>query len=37
MEGLVRGVGFSQVSPNAEDLPIMFEEVAKSLPTTLVD
>jgi len=37
MEGLVRGVGFSQVSPDADDLPIMFEEVAKALPTTLVD
>jgi hypothetical protein len=37
MKNLVRGVGFSQISPNATDLPKMFEEVAQSLPTTLVD
>jgi hypothetical protein len=37
MESLVRGVGFSQVSPDPADLPVMFEEVAKSLPTTLVE
>jgi len=37
MDALVRGIGFSQVSPDANDLPIMYEEVAKSLPTTLVD
>ena len=37
MKNLVRGIGFSQVSPNAADLPMMYEEVAKSLPTTLVD
>jgi hypothetical protein len=37
MEDLVRGIGFSQISPDAADLPVMFENVAKSLPTTLVD
>ncbi len=37
MDALVRGIGFSQVSPDPDDLPIMYEEVAKSLPTTLVD
>jgi len=37
MANLVRGVGFSQVSPKASDLPVMFENVAKALPTTLVD
>ena len=37
MADLIRGVGFSQVSPKVTDLPIMFENVAKSLPTTLVD
>jgi hypothetical protein len=37
MEGIVRGIGFSQVSPDAADLPLMYETVAKSLPTTLVD
>jgi hypothetical protein len=37
MNAIVRGIGFSQNSPDAADLPIMYEEVAKSLPTTLVD
>src|SRR5688572_2793805 len=37
MANLIRGLGFSQVSPKATDLPIMFENVAKALPTTLVD
>jgi hypothetical protein len=37
MNGIVRGIGFSQVSPDAADLPKMYEEVAQSLPTTLVD
>jgi len=37
MDALVRGIGFSQVSPDPADLPIMYEQVAKSLPTTLVD
>jgi hypothetical protein len=36
MDDLVRGIGYSQISPNASDLPAMYEEVAKSLPTALV-
>jgi len=35
-QNMVRGIGFSQVSPNASDLPAMFAEVAQSLPTALV-
>lgn len=37
MDAMVRGSGFSQISPEAADLPAMYEEVAKSLPTALVE
>lgn len=37
MNNMVRGIGFSQTSPNAADLPAMYQEVAKSLPTALVE
>jgi hypothetical protein len=37
MDAMVRGSGFSQISPDAADLPAMYEEVAKSLPTALVE
>ncbi len=36
MAGLVRGAGFFQNSPNVGDLPTMYEEVARSIPTVLV-
>lgn len=37
MQALVRGSGFMQSSTNAGDLAAMFETVARSLPTALVD
>ncbi|MEQ1507079.1 MAG: TadG family pilus assembly protein [Myxococcota bacterium] len=37
MAGLTRGIGFSQVSPDAADLPEMYEAVARSLPLALVE
>ncbi|MBX2799031.1 MAG: hypothetical protein KTR31_15250, partial [Myxococcales bacterium] len=37
MENMVRGVGFFQNSPSALDLPEMYERVAESLPTAIVD
>lgn len=36
MNDLVRGIGFSQVSPSSADLPAMYEQVAASLPTAFV-
>jgi hypothetical protein len=36
MSNMVRGIGFAQISPNAADLPAMYQQVAKSLPTALV-
>jgi Putative Tad-like Flp pilus-assembly len=36
MESLVRGIGFSQISPSSADLPAMYEQVAASLPTAFV-
>lgn len=37
MDGMVRGIGFSQTSDNAAQLPAMFKQVAKSLPTAFVE
>lgn len=37
MASLVRGIGFSQISPSSADLPAMYEQVAASLPTAFVE
>jgi hypothetical protein len=36
MNNMIRGVGFLQVSPDAADLPEMYEEVAESFPMAYV-
>ena len=37
MSSMPRGIGFSQSSSNAAQLPAMFKKVAQSLPTVFVD
>jgi Flp pilus assembly protein TadG len=37
MSSLTRGIGFSQVSPNAADLPEMYRQIARALPTAFVN
>jgi hypothetical protein len=36
MQAMVRGIGFYQASPDASQLPEMYRQVARSLPTAFV-
>ena len=36
MEDMVRGSGYFASSPDAADLPALYEQVARSIPTALV-